>query len=373
MSYDPYRPSEGPAGTRGWWVTVLRVLGTLGLVVVLFGGAYVGVKWLAGAVNEALGGSDATETTVAPGLAVVVEIPQGSSAGTIAETLAEAGVVTSARQFEQAVRSQRVADRLRAGVYDLETGMSDDDVIAVLLEGPAGRAFRITVIEGLTVGQMIFQLADQTQFGIGDFTEPLLDGTVMSNLLRSPPDELRDWEGLLFPDTYEFTDRSEPAEILQVLADTAEDRVASVDWSLLEERGLTVYDGIVIASLIEREAVLDEERPLMASVIYNRLDLDMPLQIDATIVYALGGLPEGGLTLDDLQVDSPYNTYTLIGLPPTPIAGVRLASLAAAAAPADTEYLYYVLAGEDGSHAFTDDFDEFLELQERARLDGIIP
>jgi UPF0755 protein len=369
---EQYRFYDDPGG-GGWLLTVLKVLGTLALVVILFGGAYLGVKWLAGAVNRALGGTDTTVTTVAPGLAVELEIPAGSSAGAIARLLEETGVVASASDFEREVRSARVANRLQAGTYDLVTGMAVPDVIDALLEGPGDRVLRITVIEGLTAGQMLLSLADQTDYGVGDFTEPLLDGTVASNLLRGEPDEIRDWEGLLFPDTYEIDPGDEPAEILQLLADTAETRVAAVDWSSLEEQGLSVYDGIVIASMIEREAALDEERALISSVIFNRLEIDMPLQIDATIVYALGGAPEGGLTLDDLEIDSPYNTYRLIGLPPTPISGVRAASLRAAAAPVETDYLYYVLASEDGSHAFTADFEEFLELQQQARDDGIIP
>jgi len=249
-------------------------------------------------------------------------------------------------------------------------------VLAALVIGvlrSTADVYRITVIEGLTVSQMLDSLADQTGFTVEELTVPLLDGTVISTLQAVEPQEIRDWEGLLFPDTYEVTDRYEPSEILQLLADTAESRVASIDWSFIEERGLTVYDGIVIASLIEREAALDVERPLIASVIHNRLEIPMPLQIDATIVYALGGYPEGGLTLDDLRTESPYNTYRIDGLPPTPIAGVRLASLAAAAAPAETDFIYYVLAGQDGSHAFTDDFDDFLLLQQQSREDGLLP
>ncbi len=371
MDREQYRYYDDPPNP--WWVMALKVVGTLFLVFVLFGGAYLGVKWLADATNRALGGSDTTATTITPGIPVEVEIPPGSSAGAIAEILEQAGVVPSATEFEREVRSERVADRLQAGTYDLVTGMPLADVIAALLEGPGDIGFRITVIEGLTVAQMLLQLADQTDFEAGEFTDPLLDGTVTSNLLRGEPDELRDWEGLLFPDTYEISDRDGPAEILQAMADNAEARVGAVDWEQLEEPGLTVYDGIVIASLIEREAALDEERPIIASVIFNRLAIDMPLQIDATIVYALGGLPEGGLTLEDLEVESPYNTYTFIGLPPTPISGVRPASLAAAAVPAETDYLFYVLADEDGSHAFTDDFDEFLRLQAEAREAGVIP
>lgn len=232
---------------------------------------------------------------------------------------------------------------------------------------------RITVIEGLTVAETIESLAEQTEFEVGDYREALLGGTVRSELLPVAADDPRNWEGLLFPDTYEITDVDEPADILQLLAHTAEARVDSVDWGRLEARGLTPYHGIVIASLIEREAALDEERPRISSVIHNRLEMGMKLQIDATVVYALGGHPAGGITYDDLEVASPYNTYLVDGLPPTPIAGVRLASLQAAADPDDTDYLFYVLADADGSHAFSATYEEFLENKERSQEKGLIP
>jgi UPF0755 protein len=246
-------------------------------------------------------------------------------------------------------------------------------VLAVLLSRAGTETFRITVVEGLTVEQTLDSLASQTGFTVDELAAPLLDGTVESDLLPRPPEALRDWEGLLFPDTYDVTDRQTPAEILQRLADTAGARISSVDWSEAERRGLSVYEGIVIASMIEREAAVDGDRPLISSVIYNRLDIGMPLQIDATVVYAVGGYPEGGLTLDDLRVDSPYNTYRIDGLPPTPISGVGRASLEAAAAPADTGYFFYVLASADGGHAFAEDYDEFLVLVEQSRDAGLIP
>jgi UPF0755 protein len=362
----------GPPDDDGRWVrTVLKVLGAVALVVVLFGGAYLGVKVLAGMVNDAL--SRTGETTVEPGLPVEIEILPGTSAGEIGRVLAESGVIASASDFQSAVRVQRVSDSLKAGIYDLETGMDVDAVIAALVEGPGGEVFRITVIEGLTIEQMLLSIAGQTELTLEDLRAALLDGSVTSELLPEEPDDLQDWEGLLFPDTYEVTDRAEAVDVLTLMAETAELRVASVDWSYLDERGLTPYEGIVIASMIEREARLDEERPVIASVIFNRLDRGMLLQIDATVVYALGGAPSGGLSVDDLEVDSPYNTYRNPGLPPTPIAGPRLASLRAAATPDDTPYIYYVLSDEEGRHAFTDDFDEFLELQQQAREAGLIP
>jgi len=363
-------PSEEPEDEGRWVRTTLKVLGTVALVLVLFGGAYAGVKVLAGMVNDALGGGEGTGGT---GEAVEVEIPVGSSAARIGRLLVEAGVISSAPEFERAVRLQQVSDRLQAGTYELEMGMTVDAVIARLVEGPGGGVVRITLIEGLTVPQMLESLAEQTGFDLAALRAPLLNGLVTTVLLPEAPDSLADWEGLLFPDTYEIFADDEPAEVLQLLADTAVERMDSVDWTYLIERGLTPYDGLIIASMIEREALLDEERPVIASVVYNRLDQDMLLQIDATVVYALGGYPEGGLTLEHLRIDSPYNTYLYKGLPPTPIAGARLASLRAAAGPADTPYLYYVLYDQDGRHAFTDDFDEFLRLQEEARAAGLIP
>jgi len=355
----------------GHWVrTALKVLGTIALVLVLFGGAYAGVRVLAGMVNDALGGDGEPAGT---GEAVEVEIPSGSSAAQIGRLLAEAEVISSAPEFERAVRLQQVSDRLQAGTYDLEKGMTVDAVIARLVEGPGGGVIRFTLIEGLTVPQMLESLADQANFAVADLEASLLNGLVTSDLLPGRPDSLTAWEGLLFPDTYEIFADDQPAEVLQLLADTAELRVASVDWTYLTERGLTPYDGVIIASMIEREARLDEERPVIASVIFNRLDQGMLLQIDATVVYALGGLPAGGLTVADLAVDSPYNTYLHEGLPPTPIAGARLASLRAAAAPAETTYLYYVLFDEEGRHAFTDNFEDFLDLQAQAREAGLIP
>lgn len=365
----PGAPRDGDDENR-WLKTSLKVLGAIALVVVLFAGAYVGVKGLAGMVNDALGGGD--DGPVA-GVAVEVEIPAGSSAAQIGRLLAEAEVISSAPEFERAVRLQQVSDRLQAGTYELETGMSVDAVIAALVQGPGGGVVRITLIEGLTAAEMLDSLAEQAGFEVSALEGALLDGSVTSGLLPAAPEKLADWEGLLFPDTYEIFENDPPARVLQLLATTAEQRVASVDWSYLTGRGLTPYQGVIIASLIEREAALDEERPIIASVVFNRLDLDMVLQIDATIVYALGGLPPGGLSLDDLQIDSPYNTYRNKGLPPTPISGTRLASLRAAAAPAETDYLYYVLSDADGHHAFTADFDEFLLLQEQSREAGLIP
>jgi UPF0755 protein len=136
--------------------------------------------------------------------------------------------------------------------------------------------------------------------------------------------------------------------------------------------GHSAYDIIKVASLIESEAKVPQDRPLIASVIYNRLVANMPLQIDSTVIYARGNPANRSLALKDLKIKSPYNTYLHAGLPPTPIGSTSDASLRAAMAPAQTTYLYYVLAGKDGHHAFATTYEEQQQNIEAARKLGLL-
>jgi UPF0755 protein len=358
--YDDDGGDDG--GVPGGPSRLVQTLGIAAFIAALFVGAYVGVQWLADSVSDVIT-SDAT--TVEAGIEVTIEIAPGESASQIARDLAAVGVVASGSEFERAVIEARASSRLQAGTYDLVTGMEPETVLAVLLEGPiGGDVYRLTVIEGLSVGQMLESLTRQTPFSFEELTEALLDGSVTSELLIGEPQELRDWEGLLFPDTYEFSQEATAVDILSRLADTAEERVGAIDWSALEALGFTPYDGIIIASLIEEEVAVEEDRPLVASVIFNRLEVGMKLQLDVTVVYALGAAPEGGLTLADLEINSPYNTYLIDGLPPTPISGVRVSSLRAAAEPAESDFLFFITTDESGKMTFTASFDEFLQIQE---------
>lgn len=336
------------------------LIGT-GVTVGLLLTAYLGVRWLAAEVSDVIAGP--AESTVPAGQPVTFEVTPGAPASQIARDLADAGVVSSAAAFDRAVRDAAASDRLQAGTYDLETGMDPEVVLALLLAGPPRDDYLLTVVEGLTAAQVLDSINRQTGITLADLTAALLDGSVTSGLLTEPADDIRDWEGLLFPDTYEFEGDATAADILGLMATTGANRVGELDWTTLAARGLSPYEGLIIASLIEREALLDADRALVASVILNRLELGMNLQFDSTVVYALGGLPDGGLSLADLEVDSPYNTYRYPGLPPTPISGVGQASLAAAAAPAETDFLYFMTRDDTGKLHFTADFDEFLEWQ----------
>ncbi|MDR9451185.1 MAG: endolytic transglycosylase MltG [Acidimicrobiia bacterium] len=350
----------------GW-----RRLAGFVLLVMILGGAYVGARWLADWVGGLGGVSDVTAPPgIQPGLPVSVEIPPGAPARQIGVILAEAGVVGSAAQFELAARTSEVAERLQAGEYNLETGMTNDVVIELLLEGPVIETYRITVREGLWIGEIFDEIARQTDFSVAELQQELAE--VESSLLQGPATDPVSWEGLLFPDTYDFPLDAGPRDILQRLADTMEQRVADLDWSGLAARGLSAYDGIIIASLIESEAGIDGDRPLIASVVVNRLEIPMMLGIDATVIYALGERGKS-LTQSDLEIDSPYNTRRVAGLPPTPIGAPGRLSLEAAAAPADTEFLYYVLTSATGEHSFTAGYDEFLAWKAQAQDDGLIP
>lgn len=356
--------------TSAWrWLRPLVILLSVGVatVAVVGGGA-----WLGRQVADRVGGGETVDAVdVEPGLEVEITIPPGSSAREIATILARNGVVRSATEFEVAVRASGAEADLKAGTYELLTGMENQDVIELLTRGPVGDTFRVTVREGLRVAEILDVLSEQTPHTEGAFRRALLDGSVTTALREMPAElQLSDWEGLLFPDTYEFFEDATAAQILQRLADTMQQRVESVDWSRLEESGHTLYQGIIIASLIEAEVRVADERPLVSSVIYNRLREGMRLEIDATVLYAMETRDVTGF---DREIDSPYNTYRVDGLPPTPIAAPGLDSLRAAANPADTNYFFYVLSDPDGSHTFSETFEEHLAAVQKAREDGVLP
>jgi UPF0755 protein len=363
-------PEEPPR--RPWWLAMGRVAAAIAAVIVVVVIGYRATVSLADRVGQVDQGAE-----LVSGLEITVEIPAGSTARRIAEILVDDGVIADGGAFETEVRRQGAAARLQAGSYDVVTGAALEDLIAQLVAGPpALETFRLTVVEGLRIGEMLESLSEQTGFSVGDFEAALAAGDVGSVFLPAglPADipEVAYWEGLLAPDTYEFTVEATPDVILQRLADTLADRVSRQDWSALVDLGLTPYDGLIIASLIEKEAKLDNERPIMSSVVYNRLDAGQRLQIDATIIYALGKNP-GQLLLSDLEIESPYNTYLNDGLPPTPIGGVRVLSLEAAAQPEETEYLFYVLVDSDGTHGFSVTLEEHNAKKEEARAAGVIP
>ena len=362
-----------PVPEEPFWARILKIglaaaMVVLTAVLVIGGASYLGRQ-----VGAALGPEDETgaPVDVESGQPVEIVIASGSSGQDIGAMLAVQGVVHSALEFEVAVRNVDAAQRLQAGTYALTTLMDPAEVVAVLVAGPTPAVYRVTVIEGLRVEEMLVKLAEITPHEYSELEDALLGGDVVSSLREMPEQTtLSDWEGLLFPDTYEFAKSAPPESILQRMASKMEQRVNSIDWSDWRALGYTEYEGIVLASLIEAEVRVDDERAVVSSVIHNRLAEGMKLDIDATVYYALG---TRDVTRFDRTVDSPYNTYVVVGLPPTPIALPGKASLVAAASPEATEYFFYVLADRDGNHVFAKTFDEHLDNVNRARDDGVLP
>jgi UPF0755 protein len=351
--------------------TLVRVVIVAGLVVVGIVAVMLLGRLLAGAVT----GAASTTTTVVAGVPVTVEVPLGASARSIGEAMQAAGVVGQ-RDLVRIVEREGVAASLKPGTYHLVTGMAPEAVVARLVDGPDVAENSVIILEGVTVAAALESLAGQTDYTFEDFADVLRSGAVVSPYLPAElpegADELARWEGLLYPARYELAEGATPRQILQMMSDEMVHRLDDVDWSRLDELGVTQYEALIVASLIEREAGVDEDRPLIASVIYNRLERPMRLQIDATVVYALGGSP-GRILAEHLEIESPWNTYRIDGLPPTPIGTVRMESLRAAVNPTGTAFLFYVLVSEDGHHGFSETLEEHRAKTEQARADGVLP
>jgi UPF0755 protein len=329
---------------------VVAAFGTLvGLVAVVGLGTFLYVRSLG--VNVA---SD-------PGRKVEVVIPSGSTSQEIGQLLEDKGVIDSATGFRIAAYLDGGAEDIQAGRYEMATGLSANDALAALVEdGPIVEFVNVTFPEGSWLTDFARILDEKTHIDGDEFLELVTTGKVDSKY--RPPD-VDTMEGLLFPSTYQIVESDDAASVANRLASEFEKQVDSLDFSAAENLGVTPYEAITVASMIEAEAALDEERPMVARVIYNRIAEGMTLGIDATVQYAIGEHKEE-LTLTDLDVDSPYNTRKFTGIPPTPIGAAGLASLEAALQPADGPWLYYVLNDCEGHHAFSESYEEFLQNKE---------
>lgn len=316
------------------------------VVLVVIGGA--GAWWLL-----AGGTADADQDE---GRRVVVEIPRGAGASAVATILAEEGVIRSELGFRLAARFDDRADRLTAGEHELHTAMSYDELFAALSEAPEGASFRVTIPEGLAVDEILPRIAEASDELDEDELVAAIQGLEPPEWVpvEELPEGAQHFEGVFFPETYEFSADADVEDVLARLAHETDRVLADVD----PPEDYSPYEVLVVASLVEREARVEEERPTIASVIYNRLEEPMRLQVDATVQYARGEHAER-LLFEDLEVDSEWNTYERDGLPPTPISSPGRSAIEAAADPEDTDYLYYVVDDLDtGSHAFAETKEE---------------
>lgn len=341
----------------------LGILVTLGVIAALVTGIFFGGRAIVGlfATEPAADYSGQGSGTVE------VEVAAGASTSQIAEVLVENDVVASTQAFLAAAEENPDIMTIQPGFYQMRSQMSGQAAVALILDPASKLVDRATIPEGYTVARTLESLADQTEIPLADFQA----AAASADQLGLPAWSNGQLEGFLYPDTYNISPNATAVEILtdmvghfnEVAIETGlEANAAAV--------GLTPYELLTLASLVQSEVTVEAERPLVARVIYNRLALSMPLGIDAALAYELE-INGGELTTDVLNTDSPYNTRIRVGLPPTPISNPGQPSITGALQPAEGDWIYYVLQNSAGNHFFTASYEEFLEAKAQCEAAGL--
>lgn len=288
-----------------------------------------------------------------------VEIREGTSLPSIAKELKREGLIRSQSAFILLAYLTGKAKKLQAGWYELSPSFSPLKILNILAEGKSKKV-RVTIPEGFTIREIGKRLEEVGLVNADEFISLATNAPLSLRMIVGAPS--KNLEGFLFPDTYIFSKGTDKEKILRTMLENFRRKVLNG----VKERGvLPFYDTLKLASLVEWEAKHDEERRLIAGVLLNRLEKGMKLECDATVQYILPQHKEK-ITYDDLALNSPYNTYRVKGLPPTPICNPGLASIKAALSPERTPYLYYV-ARPDGYHIFSTSYEEHLRAVEKAR------
>lgn len=317
------------------------------LALLLIAGGIAGFRWLTWCR-----GAEGPRTPIA------YVVAEGASGGDVVADLERLDVVRCGLVAGWELRRSGLASSLLAGEHQLTTNMTPIEAFAVLTSPPPAVP---TVTLTIPEGYRLTQIADAVEEALGIPARAFLRAAREGDWSLPPylPADAPSLEGFLFPDTYEFREEGTTAEdVIARMLETFAQRAADLPWDAAEALGLEPYDVVIVASMIEEEARVEDERAWISAVIRNRLAIDMPLGIDAVNLYA-DPTPQDGLTSADFATEGPYNVRLIVGLPPTPIASPGVASLLAALTPADVDYLYYVLCGDDGSHAFSRDFATF--------------
>lgn len=307
-------------------------------------------------------------------------ITAGESADTIVANLAAAGLLNDTELFLNYLRYHGLDAQLEAGEFILDPQQTIPEMAAALTEAVA-REIDLRFVEGWRLEQMADYLSDNpvanidsNQFLALARRQAAFDLSPYAFLANLPP--TASLEGYLFPDTYRVPQDADAVYLVNLMLQTFGQRVTAGMQQGFQNQGLTLHQAVTLAAIVEREAVVAGERPIIAGVFYNRLSQDMKLEADPTVQYPLGYQPDRGtwwkspLFWEDLELDSPYNTYRYTGLPPGPIANPSLSSLEAVAFPTDTSYIFFVAdceAAVPGSHAFSVTYEEHLNNVQRCR------
>lgn len=336
---------------REWAMGRLK-FGIIALIILLSLTILGGVWW--SWATKAYSKQDTTE---------MIAITPGMTANQVGMELERRHIIRSARAFSILAGQLHTDSKLYAGEYFLSTQMSPREILNELFQGPEFAAIRVTIPEGYTTEQIVNLLV---QKGIGtkeEYAKVIASDVFSYAFLQGIPQDKHRLDGFLFPDTYFLNKKATPHAVIDLMLQRFQKEVTPDVERQLKEMKLSLRNWVNLASLVEKEALKQTDRPIIAGVFMNRLESNMPLQSCASIQYILG-TPKAKLYDKDLQIQSPYNTYLHNGLPPGPIASPGHASLEAALHPAKTDYFYFV-AKPDGYHAFAKTFSEHLANQKK--------
>ncbi len=300
---------------------------------------------------------------------IVIEIPTGSTLGQVADILKENKLIKNKTLFKLYVRLSDNTSKLKSGKFLFNQTFSNDKIMKNLVTGKIyNEGIKITIPEGSTSNEII-DLLVKNKLGKKEIYKELINNPkeFVGEFKFLNEEKITSLEGFLYPSTYYFKDDENETEILKDMLSTFNSKYNEKLQNKQKELKISLWEVVNLASIVEKEAVLDEDRPLIASVFYNRLDIGMPLQSDATIQYAFDKRKKS-ITYDDLKIDSPYNSYMNQGLPPTPIANPGIASIEAVLYPAKSDYLYFV-ATIDGGNNYSKTYEEHVRNVEQYRKD----
>lgn len=340
--------------------TFLKVI--LLLLVVVVAGAGYGFYYIQG-FNKAVDTNDDSS--------IIITIPKGSTATAIGDVLYDNGLIHNSMYFRYMSKKLSLGSKYKAGDYKLSKSQELTDIMKVIAEGDVYlETAKVTIPEGFELRQIIDRLASNEELNLDKDTllKIVRENDFDYRFLKDIPKSETRLEGFLFPDTYEFDLDITEEEVIHTLLRRFDSVFKDEYYSRAKELDMSVYQIVTLASIIEREAQLSEERPVISGVFYNRMGKDMRLQSCATVQYVLGER-KPVLSIKDTQIDSKYNTYRYAGLTPGPIASPGESALEAALYPEDTDYLYFVARG-DGGHIFNKLYKDHVNAKNKIKLNN---
>ncbi len=306
---------------------------------------------------------DGSNVDAEPGKHVKMKIRPGMDAREIGRALEQANIIDSSLRFRLLTKLHGYGDQLKIGTYNFKTGMTYTAVFDKLLAGEQ-EYVTFTIPEGFTVKDIARRLE---RVGLANEDEFLYEAETFApySYVENRRNTFFRCEGFLFPDTYTVESDVEIGEILNLMAEDFDQRLTPSMRRRAADEGLSIYDLVTLASIVEKEVRYAEDRPIVAQVFFKRLELGMPLQTDASLQYLMDA-PKEDVTIEDTQINSPYNTYQNYGLTPGPIANPGLDAIEAVLYPANTDYLYFV-ADRNGHNHYSHSYEEHLALVNQYR------